>query len=119
MYFCQLNRTIKPSGFISFYRDWRIKYCFKINKPPEVGNLLENEGLEEYFKDKGIFGKEKYGWINEPQQIFILGEKLEINEIKNDLKTENDIPRPYTYGGQRYTTIDILRNAKWTSELKD
>ena len=25
LYFCQQNRNIKPSGFISFYRDWRIK----------------------------------------------------------------------------------------------
>ncbi|KKN42885.1 hypothetical protein LCGC14_0708820 [marine sediment metagenome] len=122
MYFCPKTRNIKPSGYVSFYRNWRIEYCFKINDPPETAKLLEIPQILEYFKEKGILDKakqkpEEFSWIYEPVKLFRLGERVEINKIENDKKNEYGIPIPFLYGNQRYTTIEKLRGATKTSHL--
>jgi len=123
LYFCPSTRNIKPSGYVCFYRNWRIKHCFKINESPiESANLLDIHEILEYFKESGILNKEKekpeeFSWIREPHKLFKLGEKVDINKIENDIKNERGIPIPFLYGNQRYTTIEKLKGASKTSQL--
>ncbi len=123
IYFCPSNRNIKPSGYVCFYRNWRIKHCFKIDESPkEAVNLLEIPEILKHFRERGILDKEKekpdeFSWIHEPHKLFKLGTKVDINEIENDKKNERGIPIPFLYGNQRYTSIEKLKIATKTSQL--
>lgn len=122
-YFCPSNRSIKPSGYVAYYRDWRIKYCFEINEKPIYNvKLLEIPEILKYFEDAGILDKakekpEEYSWIYEPLKVLKLGNQIIINEIENDKKNEKGVPIPFLYGHQRYTTIEKLKKATKTSQL--
>ncbi len=117
LYFCQNERSIKPSGYIGFYCNKQIEFCFEINKAPQNDqNLLEYEDLFKYFQyknmvdDKKNILDEKYNWIKSPQKIFKLGNRVSMKKIKHEKNTA------YTQY-QRYTEKSKLINATTTEEL--
>jgi len=117
LYFCQNERSIKPSGYIGFYCNKQIKYCFKINKPPKNNeNLLDYDGLLKYFQEKNMIDDknnildEKYNWIKSLHKIFELGNRISIKKINHEKRTA------FTQF-QRYTEYSKLINATTTDEL--
>jgi len=76
--------------------------------------------LYSYFKDKGMSegNKEEYSWIHEPQKVFKLSEREQINIIQNDLINKNGKSIPFTYGNQRYVSISSVKEATKTSEVE-
>ncbi len=113
-YFSQGNRTFRPSGYIAFYYNHRIEYCFEIIEPPkENQKLMDYQDLFNIIKEKGA---ENADWVKEPKRIFILGKRVPIQIIHNDKKNRHGDPTAFTYN-QTYTTIDKLKKAKLTSEL--
>ncbi|KKK86919.1 hypothetical protein LCGC14_2758440, partial [marine sediment metagenome] len=116
-YFCQNNRSFRPSGFIAFYCNKQIRYCYEINQTPKDDQyLLEYDDFVVYFKDKMMVDDEnkildeKYNWILKPNKVVELGPLINLNRIehhKDSAFTQN----------QRYTKIELLKNARTTDEL--
>ena len=125
LYFCQYDRSIRPSGYIGFYSKGRIKHCYEINEAPKKDQqLLDYPKLVDYFKTNGFIDDDEkllnseFPWIERPHihQVFKLGPAININTIKNVEKDKNLKPIAYAQG-QRYTTYNKIIKAKDTSEL--
>ncbi len=116
-YFCQNKRSFRPSGFIAFYCNKQIKYCYEINQTPKDDQyLLDYDDLVKYFQDRLMIDHEKkilhekYNWIKEFCKVIKLGPRLKFERIehrKNAAFTQN----------QRYTKKKMLINAQTTDEL--
>lgn len=118
-YFCQNERSFRPSGFIAFYCNKQIKHCYKINETPKKDEkLLNYDDLVKFFLEKGMINSEKktvddkYDWIYEDSKIFELGEKIDIKTIEHNKMSA------FTQN-QRYTNIKQLRSADTTNDLKN
>ena len=116
-YFCQNERSFRPSGFIAFYCNKQIKYCYKIIETLKKDEYLLNyDDLVEFFLENRMINSEKkivdekYNWIEKHSKIFELGEKITINTIEHNKKSA------FTQN-QRYTKINLLESAHTTNDL--
>lgn len=111
-YICQNKRNFKPARYLTFFNNNQIKYIFEIVERPKDDVDLRNvpelksyvDSLEEERRD-------------ELCRIIKLKYIKEIFPIQNDTKDKNGHQCPYTYGQPRYTTIQLLEQAKMTSQL--
>ena len=112
-YACQPNRTFRPSKYLAFYHQNRIKYLFEIVGVKDAVDI----------KNESIKNKADYFSVVEPnyqpqlRKFFKL--KLHttfINDIINDKTNKNGKPTAFVQG-QTYTTFNKITKASRTSEL--
>ncbi len=108
VYICQekSRRSFRPSKFLSFYRNNRIKHLFEIIVEPKQEEFTKEElqRLSSSYKDGGT------------KTVFNLKRLNDVNII-NDKVDKNSKPCPYTYGVSRYVDYDTFIKAKRTSEF--
>ena len=131
VYRCQPMRSFRDSEYMAFYTDGEIKpLVAKIRlviESLDVGNEEGLESLSERNKElieelkKKIEGREqelegthKYMFLSEPDDNETV--RL-IKPITNDSKDKNGNLTPFTFG-QRYVTLESLKNAGKTSDLE-
>jgi len=109
IYRCQNERSFRSSRYLAFYDEGKIEEVFEILEPP-IDNCTpdNNEILKKTEKDYPIEGMAR---------VFKLKSLGKVNSIENNSLSKNGKSVPFTYGQPRYTTIDLLRKAKKTSEL--
>lgn len=112
-YACQPNRKFRPSKYLAFYHQNRIKYLFEI-----IGNVKESVDIQkEPSVQKAYFSDFEPNYKPEPRKFFKL--KLHTTfkkEIKND-KTDKNGKATAFVQGQTYTTFDKITKASKTSDL--
>ena len=112
-YACQPNRKFRPSKYLAFYHQNRIKYLFEI-----IGNVKESVDIQkEPSVQKAYFSDFEPNYKPEPRKFFKL--KLHTTfkkEIKNDKTDKNGKPTAFVQG-QTYTTFDKITKASKTSDL--
>ena len=111
-YICQNHRQFQNSAYMAFFRDDRIGLLFKIDgEPIDDVDLRTVDALRDYL------ARDRPGYDGERQKIFKLSNKEEIGPIQNNSIDKNGNPCPFTYGQPRYTSLEMIRKAKVTSEL--
>lgn len=128
------NRTIKSSGYMAFYKDGEIK-----SRVPRIKSMVERINMTQQSEIEELCSREKedaielwekiekhgqQGEFNEDFMVFFLtgsndSETIDLGKpIKNDKQSKNGKPVPFTYGNPRYVTLDSLKSASKTSDLK-
>ncbi|MBR5434353.1 MAG: hypothetical protein IK117_07945 [Bacteroidales bacterium] len=111
-YACQPNRTFRPSKYIAFYHQNRIKYLFEIVCQKESVDIQK-----ESWVDKSYFDKIEPNYQSCLRKFFQLSlVKTFSPEIKNDKTDKNGNPTAYVQG-QTYTSYNNIMNARTTSDL--
>lgn len=125
LYVCQPQRSFRNTKWLGFYADGCIK--------PSVAKIISKHDVYEHRfsepENSSIPTKKLLNWLHDnsdaegvKSQIFDLSPKasddtITLNsEIYNDLKNSNGRSYAFTQG-QRYTTLEKLKNAKTTSDL--
>ncbi len=110
VYVCQNKRRFKPCKWIAFYAHGEIDTIADIAKPPEDDVLLpqhpELAGVTKVAPNLGV-----------PRRVIRLRNVRSIGPIKNDLKDKNGKATAWVQN-KRYTTIESIEKAKFTSELE-
>ncbi len=112
-YACQGGRSFRKAKYLAFYYAQRIQYLFEIvEKNDNVDIKTRKDVPAEYFQKKEPL------YTPEERTFFKLKLVKEfIPAIKNDTTTENGRRIAFTQG-QTYTTLDKIKNAEVTSELR-
>ena len=113
-YACQGGRSFKKAKYLAFYHSQRIKYLFEIEDKKENVDIrtLKETVPDEYFKEK------EPHYIPEERTFFKLKLAEEFSPaIKNDSTDKNGRRVAFTQG-QTYTTLDKIKEATMTSELR-
>ena len=108
IYICQNNRNFQSSRYIAFYKDGRIKYIYEIVDVPYYNCTLDNTPILRTLDTLDI--------PEEPRQVIYIRPFLEVDPIVNDTLDKNGKPCAFT-PGNRYTTLDLIKTVKKTSEL--
>jgi hypothetical protein len=108
IYICQNDRNFQSSRYIAFYKDGRIKYIYEIVDVPYYNCTLDNTPI--------LRTLDKLDIPEEPRQVIYIKLFLEVDPIVNDTLDKNGKPCAFTQG-HRYTTFDLIKKAKKTSEL--
>ncbi len=112
-YACQPNRHFLPARYIAFYWNGRIKYLFEIEGDPKEAVDIKKESSI----NKDYFSKKEPNYKSEPRKFFKLKYVQDFTpEILNNIKSIGNKPCAFVRR-QRYTTIDKLRLAQFTSQL--
>ena len=113
-YACQPNRKFRPSKYLAFYHQNRIKYLFEI-----IGDVKESVDIQK----EATVHESDYFSVIEPyyKMQFRKFFKLKLHtkfkkEIINDKTDKNGKPTAFVQG-QTYTTFDKITKASKTSEL--
>lgn len=118
-YFCQNDRAFRPSKYIAFYNEGRIERVHEILGQPFDDALAENTGeLKDITKAHPEHAAA--GGALEPglrKRCMRLGPAMKVGPIVNDKVGKHGKSVPFTYGQARYTTLELLKGAKKTSEL--
>ncbi len=112
-YACQGGRSFRKAKYLAFYYAQRIQYLFEIvEKNDNVDIKIREDVPEEYFQKKEPL------YTPEKRTFFRLKLVKEFTPaIKNDTITEKGRRIAFTQG-QTYTTLDKIKNAEVTSELR-
>jgi hypothetical protein len=110
VYWCQNRRSFKPSRWIAFYSGGEIDTLAEVVGPPEDDVVIAER--PEFSEAVAA-----YPFLRNPHRLFRLQNVETIGPIKNDLKDRNGSMTAWTQS-QRYTTIEKLRVASRTSDLK-
>lgn len=112
-YFCQNNRSFRPSGYVAFYKNSRISHLFKV-----VGLPMDDVDITEQTEYRAYIENEEPNLEpgEDKRKVIPLQHEREL-DIVNDMVDKNGKPCPYTYGQPRYTTMKRILHAKFTSEL--
>ena len=112
IYECQNNRSFRSSKYIAFYDDGKIQELFEIVGRPYDNATSSNtpEILKMSLDIPNYNG-------NSLRRCFKLKSLGKIGPVVNDSKSKSGKNVPFTYGQPRYTTVDLIRKAKLTSEL--
>ncbi len=112
-YACQGGRSFRKAKYLAFYYAQRIQYLFEIvEKNDNVDIKIREDVPEEYFQKKEPL------YTPEKRTFFKLKLVKEFTPaIKNDTITEKGRRIAFTQG-QTYTTLDKIKNAEVTSELR-
>lgn len=117
-YACQPKRYFFPTKYLTFYYDNRIKYLFKIIEGPINVPDLNNPKLEvdpRYFTEYDTNYKNSQDKAREYFKLKLVRIFMD-GGIKNDQKDRNGKACAFVQR-QRYTTIQKIVNAKYTSQL--
>jgi len=114
-YICQNKRNFRDVGYVTFYKDGEVKHLFKIVGGPQDNRSISNdENVKRVYNSDPVrfahYQKDKF-------RVFKLEYVSEVGPIKNDSVGKNGQPVPFTYGQPRYTTLELIKKAKVTSEL--
>lgn len=112
-YACQGGRSFRKAKYLAFYHSQRIKYLFEIEEKKENVDIktLKEDVPEVYFQKKEPLYK------TEERTFFKLKLVKEFSPvIKNDT-IKNGRRIAFTQG-QTYTTLEKIKEAKVTSELR-
>lgn len=112
-YACQPNRKFRPSKYLAFYHQNRIKYLFEIVTQRKCVDIqtLKNVNRTNYFTVI------EPNYVPQVRDYYQLKKVCNFNpEILNDKKDKNGKPCAYTMG-QTYTTYNKIMKAKKTSDL--
>ena len=117
-YACQPNRYFFPTKYLAFYYDNRIKYLFEIiEEPRTIPDISDSKlGIDKrYFNE---YDKDYRNSQNKAREFFKLRlvKVFKDDGIKNDQKDKNGRPCAFVQR-QRYTTIQKIVNAEFTSQL--
>jgi len=117
-YACQPYRYFFPTKYLTFYYDNRIKYLFEITgEPINVLDLCDSKlGIDERYFTKY---DTNYNNSQDKAREFFGLRLVKIfmdGGIMNDQKDKNGKPCAFVQR-QRYTTIQKIVNAKYTSQL--
>lgn len=117
-YACQSARYFFPTKYLAFYYDNRIKYLFQIiGEPTDVIDLSEASlSIDiEYFS---LYDKNYMQSNDKSRELFKLRlvKIFEGEGIVNDNKDKNGRSCAFVQR-QRYTIIERIVNAKYTSQL--
>lgn len=136
LYFCQPDRSFRPSGYLAFYRDNHIEATVPaitdsvervtltidgVERAHEDGQLTDDQHktLREAVKKMDNNGSERYGtdskvlFIDESDG-FSLDDRVENDKTAND----SDTRVAFVYG-QRYVSADDLRESPdYTTDLE-
>ncbi len=124
VYVCQAGRSFKKVDYLGFYADGEIKSKIaKIKSAEDVSFPEKREDLPEDTPNAVKSWLDAHPWgYGRTLKVFILSKNTEadtqdlLGSITNDLK--NDQGRSYAYTqGQRYTSLEKLKNAKSTNDL--
>ncbi len=112
-YACQGGRSFRKAKYLAFYYAQRIQYLFEIVEKNDNVDIKTREDVpEEYFQKKEPL------YTPEKRTFFKLKLVKEFTPaIKNDTITEKGRRIAFTQG-QTYTTLDKIKNAEVTSELR-
>ena len=128
-YICQSNRGFQPSGYLAFYAEGAVQPLVpKIKEVIESVNLTR-EGIESLEGDQKDLAEElltqieklHYSW--QTQKVMFLSEPDDDETVKlkqkiiNDQKDKSGKNVAFVMG-QRYVTLESLKTASKTSELK-
>jgi hypothetical protein len=109
VYLCQNRRTFKPSRWIAFYAFGQIDTLAEIDGPPEDDvEMTKRNDLMELAKTQPE--------PETPRRLIRLKNVEQIGPITNDVRNQTGKAGAWVQG-QRYTTIDKIRKARFTSEL--
>ena len=113
-YACQGGRSFKKAKYLAFYYAQRIQYLFEIEKKLENVDIRE---LKEYVPEE-YFAKKEPLYKPEKRTFFKLKKIEEFSPaIQNDSFGKTGRRIAFTQG-QTYTTLERIRKAKVTSELR-
>lgn len=113
-YACQGGRSFKNAKYLAFYYAQRIQYLFEIEKKLENVDIRE---LKEYVPEE-YFAKKEPLYKPEKRTFFKLKKIEEFSPaIQNDSFGKTGRRIAFTQG-QTYTTLERIRKAKVTSELR-
>lgn len=113
-YACQGGRSFKNAKYLAFYYAQRIQYLFEIEKKLENVDIKE---LKEYVPEE-YFAKKEPLYKPEKRTFFKLKKIEEFSPaIQNDSFGKTGRRIAFTQG-QTYTTLERIRKAKVTSELR-
>jgi len=112
VYECQNFRTFRSAKFLAFYDNGRIEELFEIvGKPYDNATSTNTPEILKISLDMPQYNG------NELRRCFKLKSLGNVGPIENDTLSRNGKKIPFTYGQARYTTVDLVRKAKKTSEL--
>ena len=109
VYVCQNRRAFKPSRWLAFYAFGQIDTLAEIEGAPEDDVVMTSRpDLAEVAKTQPE--------PEAPRRVLRLGKVEEIGPITNDLQGKMGRAAAWVQS-QRYTTIERIRKARFTSEL--
>ena len=112
IYECQNLRTFRSSKYLAFYDDGKIEEVFEIvGKPYDNATSSNTSEILKMSLDMPQYN----GSL--PRRCFKLKSLGKIGPVLNDSVSRSGKNVPFTYGQARYTTIDLIKKAKKTSEL--
>ncbi|NBN98474.1 MAG: hypothetical protein EBV19_04435 [Flavobacteriia bacterium] len=112
VYVCQNKRSFRSSKYIAFYDDGKIQEVFEIlGKPYDNATSLNTVEMLKMSMDMANYSG------NVPSRCFKLKSIGMVGPIINDSKSKTGKPVPFTYGQPRYTTFELIKKSKKTSEL--
>lgn len=109
VYVCQNRRTFKPSRWLAFYSFGQVDALAEIDGAPEDDVVLTGR------KDLADLAKTQPEPASHRRPIR-LKNLVSIGPITNDLRSQSGEVAAWVMA-QRYTTIDKIRKARFTSEL--
>ncbi|WP_245927427.1 hypothetical protein [Aphanothece hegewaldii] len=109
VYICQNERSFRPSRYVAFYNEAKIRYLFEVvDKPYDYCNWYNTpirRTINPHPESSTDF-----------RRVIYLKFKTEVGPIENDTIDKNGKIAAFTQG-HRYTTIERLMKAQKTSEL--
>lgn len=112
VYECQNHRSFRSSKYLAFYDDGKIQELFEIvGKPYDNATSSNTPEILKMSLDMPNYNG------GSPRRCFKLKSLGTIGPIVNDSKSKSGKNVPFTYGQARYTSLDLIRKAKFTSEL--
>lgn len=110
-YACQAERYFRPSKYLAFYHQGRIKYVFEILQEKDNIDLRNCDINQSYFlQDETNYS----GSLRKYMKLKLVHTCSP--EIKNDKKDKNGNPCAFTQG-QTYSTYEKITNVSFTSQL--
>jgi len=110
-YICQNNRSFRPSKYIAFYNNQKIKHVFEIKESPKNDVCLSGENrFKEY-----ISNEEPNYLEHDLRKVILVKKTLDVN-IENDKRDKNGKICAYVQM-QTYSELSKLKQASYTSEL--
>ena len=112
IYECQNNRSFRHSKYMTFYKNGEIDTLFEIiGKPYDNGTSVNTPEMAAIKIDHPEYNDLA------PRRIMKLKKLMQVSPILNDSIGKHGKSVPFSYGQTRYTTLDLFKKAKKTSEL--
>ncbi len=136
VYWTNAHRSFRPSSHLAFYADRVIQpsapkvrsviESLNVRRQEEIDALEDPQQkiLANEFRKKLEANGEPERYCNAHLKFMFLSGPEDVETIQlgqsilNDKMSENDKPVPFTFGAPRYVTLESLKNARKTGELK-